>query len=302
MKDRFEGIAGRPLLIDALMKQDVVQHDLALATSLADRGELVQFEPGAVIVAQDDADNAVYFLLSGESNALVNGRFVGARSDGTCIGEMAAIDPSARRSATVRPKSDVVALRVAEPAFRMAVEAHPVAYKALAQLLAGRLRERSRFVQPPNPEPVLFIGCSTEAVALANEIQLGLKHDPFEVVVWPNGIFGPSGTAFQSLENMARRSDFSAFVISPDDIVFSRGHEEPAPRDNVVFELGLFMGQLACERVFLIREQDTDVKIPSDLLGLTAVTYTSSPTRTIEAIIAPVCHDLRKTIVRLGVR
>lgn len=288
-------------MLETLMRQEIVQHDIGLATTLAEQGELLAFEPDDAIVTQDHPDNDVYFLLAGESSVFVNERFVGTRSDGTCIGEMAAIDSAARRSATVRAKGPVVALRVTEPNFRAALDSHPVAYRALSRLLAARIRQRSAFVQPPNPQPVLFVGCSTESLPLANEIVFGVKHDGLEVVVWPNGVFGPSGTAFESLEAMAQRSDVAAFVISPDDTVISRGREEAAPRDNVIFELGLFMGQLARERVFLIREHKRDVKIPTDLLGLTPITYVLCGGG-LESAAAPVCHELRKAISKLGVR
>jgi CRP/FNR family transcriptional regulator, cyclic AMP receptor protein len=302
VKDRFEGTTGRPLLIEALQKQDIVQHDAGLATALADAGKLVEFDAGANIVTQDATDNSVFFLLAGESNLLVNERFFGTRAEGTCIGEMAAIDPAAPRSATIQAKTRVVALEVAEPAFRQTLNDHPIAYKPLAQLLAQRLRQRSRFVQPPNPQPVLFIGSSAEAVAVANELQAGFKHDNFEKIVWTNGVFGPSGIAFDSLAKLASGADFAAFVISPDDMVLSRKDEHLAPRDNVVFELGLFMGQLARERVFLVKEHHTDVKIPSDLLGITPVTYVMKPGSSLEAAIAPACLELRKAVMRLGVR
>jgi CRP/FNR family cyclic AMP-dependent transcriptional regulator len=302
VKDRFEGSTGRPLLIEALRKQDIVQHDLALATALTDAGKLIEFEPGKNIVTQNATDNSVFFLVAGEANLLVNERFVGTRSEGTCIGEMAAIDPAAPRSATIQAKTSVVALEVPEPAFRQALEEHPIAYKPLAQLLAQRLRQRSRFVQPPNPQPVLFIGSSAEAVSIANELQAGFKHDPFQTIVWPNGVFGPGGIAFDSLAQVATGADFAAFVISPDDTVLSRKNEQLAPRDNVVFELGLFMGQLARERVFIVKEQHTDIKIPSDLLGITPVTYVMKSGCPIEAVVAPACHEIRKAITKQGVR
>src|SRR4051794_13080470 len=105
MKERFEGDAGRGLLLEALQRQDVVRYDGSLASALADGGLILQFEAGADIVRQDGADNDVYFLLAGKANVLVNDRFVGSRTEGTCIGEMAALDPAAPRSATVRAKS-----------------------------------------------------------------------------------------------------------------------------------------------------------------------------------------------------
>jgi CRP/FNR family transcriptional regulator, cyclic AMP receptor protein len=302
MKQRFEGESGHQLLVEALQRQNIVEHDGALATALADSGELVEFAPNTDVIVQDDDDNSVFFLLSGETNVFINDRFVGTRAEGTCIGEMAAIDAAARRSATIRAKSEVVALKVLEPRFREIIEAHPRAFRPLAQLLAYRLRQRSEFYQPPNPEPVLFIGCSTEALPVANEIQAGFKHDRMSAITWTNGVFGPSGTAVESLLKLADSADFAAFVISPDDTVLSRDAQTFAPRDNVIFELGLFMGRLDSKRVFLILEHGADVKIPSDLLGITPVTYVIKPSGNLTNAIGPVCTELRKIISELGVR
>jgi predicted nucleotide-binding protein len=215
---------------------------------------------------------------------------------------MAALYPAAPRSATVRAKSAVVALKVPEPTFRAACDAHPLVFKALAQLVAHRLRQRSAFVQPPNPQPVVFIGSSTEALSIANELQAGFKHDNFDAIIWKDGVFGPGGVGFDSLAHFAGRADFAAFIISPDDTVFSREEEKLAPRDNVIFELGLFMGVLDRLRVFLIREHDSDVKIPSDLLGITQVTYVLKKGGDLTTALGPVCNELRKAIAAQGVR
>src|SRR5690349_23248829 len=109
MKERLEGNIGRGLLLEVLQKQDIVRYDKPLAEAFADGGTVLEFKPNDDIVTQDGSDNDVYFLLSGEANVLVNDRFVGFREEGTCIGEMAALDAAARRSATVRAKSPVVA-------------------------------------------------------------------------------------------------------------------------------------------------------------------------------------------------
>ena len=173
MKGRFEGGQGRGLLLEALQKQDIVRYDKSLAEALADGGEIIEFDAGADLVRQDGADNGVFFLLTGESNVLVNDRFVRRSDGGDVSSEMAALDPAAPRSATVRAKSVVVALKGSRIGFRAACDAHPVVFKALAQLVSHRLRQRSAFVQPPNPQPVLFIGSSTEALSIANELQAG---------------------------------------------------------------------------------------------------------------------------------
>jgi CRP/FNR family cyclic AMP-dependent transcriptional regulator len=301
MKERFEGESNRALLIETLRRQDIVEHDAALAERFANVGQVVSLSPGTEIIGQGDGDNSVYFLLSGEANIYVNGRFVGSRIEGASIGEMSAIDASAPRSATVRAKTEVVALKVPEAGFRSALDADPIAYRAVSIVLAKRLRERSHFYQPPNPRPVLFVGCSVEALWIANELQAGLKFADIEVVVWKDGVFGPGGITFDSLYNQAVRADFAAFVISPDDVVISRKSEQPAPRDNVIFELGLLMGALDRSRVFLIKEHSADVKIPTDLLGVTPVTYVIKGHNR-SAALGPVCTELQKAISEKGVR
>lgn len=137
---------------------------------------------------------------------------------------------------------------------------------------------------------------------IAREIQLGLKHDNIEVFVWTDGIFGPGGVSIDSLIKVVNEVDFAAFVFSPDDKAIIREMEYNAPRDNVIFELGLFMGKLDRNRAFIIKEQKSDVKIPTDLLGVTPLTYVYQHGGNLTAAIAVVCTELRKTIANLGVR
>jgi CRP/FNR family transcriptional regulator, cyclic AMP receptor protein len=302
MKNRFEGSDGKRLLIESLNKQNIVEHNGEFAARLAESGELVQFEPNDEIVVQGGTDNDVYFILTGEANVFVNERFVGSRLAGTTIGEMAAIDPAAPRSATVRAKAGLVAFKVSEPKFRGALDEFPSAYRPLAQLISSRLRQRTNFHQPPNPEPVLFVGCSVETLAIAREIQAGMKHDRIDVRVWTDGVFGPSGTSIESLCQVATTSDFAAFVLGPDDRVVSRHEQSEAPRDNVVFELGLFIGKLGRNRVFLVKDQHDDLKIPTDLLGITPISYTVKSAGNLTSAMGSVCNDLRKAVRELGVR
>jgi hypothetical protein len=67
--------------------------------------------------------------------------------------------------------------------------------------------------------------------------------------------------------------DFAVLVLTDDDQITCRKVTQASPRDNVVFELGLFMGALGRRRAFPLVAQTADgaPKIPSDLLGNTAV-------------------------------
>lgn len=302
MKGRFEGSNGQRHLVTAVMGSYLVQHNEALAKRLTEVGRVISFEAGEIIITQDAEDNDVFLILTGQADVLVNNRHVAVREAGESVGEMAILNPTEPRSATVIARAAVVALKVPEPDFHQAAQDYPQIWKTVAQVVADRLRQRSALLNYPNTRPLLFLGCSTEALAIAGEIELGLKHDNVEVVVWTNGVFGPSGYPIDDLLKVVNESDFAVFVFGPDDEVISRKHEYNAPRDNTVFELGLFMGKLERKRTFIVKEHNTDVKVPTDLLGINAVTYVHRDGGKLTTAVASVCTELRKVIGELGVR
>jgi predicted nucleotide-binding protein len=146
----------------------------------------------------------------------------------------------------------------------------------------------------------MFVGSSREGLSIAREVQSGLRHDPVTVRVWTDGVFGASRFPLEDLETQLAASDFAVLVATADDVVTSRGRSDDAPRDNIVFELGLFMGALTRHRTFVLRPRGLDMKLPTDLLGLTPLDYSTEPALGLAERIAPVCHDLRGIIHRLG--
>lgn len=286
----------------ALQSCHLVEHDETLASRLVEVGQVVTFDPGDEIMAQGADDNDIFFILVGEADVAVNGRHVAVREARDTVGEMALLNPAEPRSATVTARTEVVTLKVSEPDFHQVAQEHSQVWRVIAQVVADRLRQRAALLNVPNTKPLLFIGCSAESLEIAQEIQLGLKHVNVEAVVWTDGVFGPSGVAIDSLLNTVNESDFAVFVFSPDDKVICREGEYNAPRDNTVFELGLFMGRLERSRTFIVKEQSADVKIPTDLLGITPLTYIHHEGGKLTAAVAPVCTELRKVIDSLGVR
>jgi len=302
MIERFQSHDGERHLVSALQSCDLVNHNEPLAKRLAELGEVIAFNPGDTIIAQGASDNDIYFLLVGQANVSVNNRPIGIREARQTVGEMALLEPAEPRTATVTARTAIVALKITEPNFHQVAQEHASIWKALAQVVAERLRQRSAFLNVPNTQPVLFLGCSAESLVIAQEIQLGLKHDNIEVVPWTDGVFGPSSVTIDALLKMANESDFAALVFSPDDKLISREKEYSSPRDNVVFELGLFMGRLERNRTFIIKEQKSDVRIPTDLLGVTSLTYVHRDGTNLTVALAPVCTELRKVITNLGVK
>ncbi len=122
-------------------------------------------------------------------------------------------------------------------------------------------------------KPSLFIGSSREQVDLAHAVQQNLEHNA-EVTTWDQGVFDLSRSSLESLLTTLDNQDYAAFVFAPDDITRLRGQPVSTVRDNVIFELGLFIGRLGRDRCFIILpEEQPDLHLPTDLIGLTPATY-----------------------------
>ena len=120
--------------------------------------------------------------------------------------------------------------------------------------------------------PRLFIGSSKTNLQVAQALANNLT-DVAEVTVWNENVFGMGYGYLETLVARLEDYDFAAFILAADDVTTSKEQTKPAPRDNVLFESGLFMGVLGRDRVFLVYDKTEDIKIPSDLAGVTLTTY-----------------------------
>lgn len=302
MLKRFVGPEGARFAAEALRKQPIIGTDAGLAEAICNSAEITSFEPGATVIEEGSPDNDIYFILAGMVSIRVKGSEVAVRTEGQHVGEMALVDVGQPRSASAIAKDEVVVARVSAAAFNELAESNPNLWKNLARELGVRLRERNRFVRPTNPRPALFIGCSTESLRIAQAIQSLLDHDDILVKPWTDSTFKVSEFAFESLEQELSGYDFAALVLSDDDEVISRGQRRDAPRDNIIFELGVFMGAIGRSRTFLVQPRGVALKIPSDIFGITPLTYAVGPEKDFLAALAPVCNRLRATILTMGPR
>jgi hypothetical protein len=150
-------------------------------------------------------------------------------------------------------------------------------------------------------KPRVFIGSSVEHLDLAYATQEGLEYDA-ERTAWNQGVFALSRTAMASLIDQLDESDFGVFVLAPDDVTMIRNTSKQTIRDNVVFELGLFVGRLGSDRCYLIVPRGIeDLHLPTDLLGITPATYEPDrQDKNLEAALGPACNRIRKAIQKLG--
>ena len=125
-------------------------------------------------------------------------------------------------------------------------------------------------------KPRIFLGSSGKQEKLLKALTRGLE-TVAHVEPWTTS-FNPGTTTLQRLIDLSREVDFAAFVFARDDWTTDSApaSESPepgqaSPRDNVVFEAGLFGSALGMRRTFILHANGA--KLPSDLLGLTSVRY-----------------------------
>jgi Predicted nucleotide-binding protein containing TIR-like domain len=149
--------------------------------------------------------------------------------------------------------------------------------------------------------PSLFIGSSSESLDYAYALQRVLDRDLF-VTVWSIGVFDPSQFTLSSLVQQAEKTDFAALFLTPDDWTQKRDDVFRTPRDNVVFELGLFIGHIGVERVFLISPREP-VEVPSDLAGVTPISYrTDRSEDEILNAMSPAATEIRRVVKKMDRR
>jgi hypothetical protein len=143
-------------------------------------------------------------------------------------------------------------------------------------------------------KPRIFLGSSAQQEELVRALTRGLE-DVADVDPWTT-VFNPGVSTLDRLVELTREVDFAAFVFAQDDWT-TRGAApddasgEASPRDNVVFEAGLFGGALGIRRTFILHANGA--KLPTDLLGLTSIRYEPDTT---PAIVGQINDKLRKAI------
>jgi CRP-like cAMP-binding protein len=144
MLNRFEGDRGHKALVDAIARQPITAGNRVLAEEIAGRVALRAVPAGGTLIQQAGEDNDLFLIIEGEFQVLVGGTVVAKRGAGDYIGEIAAIQPALKRTATVMAKSDAVVGKLTQPAFTDIGDRYPTVYKAIAQQLAGRLMQQNK--------------------------------------------------------------------------------------------------------------------------------------------------------------
>jgi predicted nucleotide-binding protein len=95
---------------------------------------------------------------------------------------------------------------------------------------------------------------------------------------------------------VADQSDFAIVVLTADDMTTKRGQTYAVPRDNVIFELGFFMGRLGLERTYMVYSRDHSPTLPSDLAGITPATFAERADGNLAAAIGPATTQIMQAM------
>jgi len=146
-------------------------------------------------------------------------------------------------------------------------------------------------------KPKIFIGSSVESLEIAHNIQELLEHES-NPTVWTQGIFELSNTALDDLIKALDSFDYAIFIFKPEDISTIRSKDYNVVRDNVIFELGLFIGKLGKDKVFFVAPKNIkDFHLPSDLVGINYGTYDAErDDSNMLAALGPFCNQVRRKI------
>ena len=240
MIERFTGADGRRVLVESLKDQTIVRGNKTLAEKIADVAELIEVPIGASIIEQDADSNDLFFILAGFFDVSAKGHTIDKRKAGEHVGEMAAVEPSLKRSATVTALEKSVVCKIDEPTLSILGSQFPDVWRSLAKELAQRLSQRNALLPDARDHIRVFLISSAEGLEVARAVENAFERDTFKVHLWTHGTFRISEYPVESLELELNRSDFAIAIVQPDDVTHSRGTEKPSPRDNVIFELGLY--------------------------------------------------------------
>ena len=297
---RFKGEKGRLRLIELMADQKIIRHDREIAEQFAEVTKVIVCQKDDDLIVQGETDNDLFLILTGSFDVFVSRHRVALRVAGEEVGEMAAINPAAIRTATVRAREESIVAHITESDFLHIADQFPQLWRYCARETASRLADESLRIRPRNPVPKLFLRSLPEGLSIARTIQNILAHDDILVTIFSDQIFKASRYAIDSFLEEAGQSDFCALILSNDGQVVNRGSLPSMRRDSIIFEIGLFMGTVGQNRIFLIMPEPLDINIPIEFLGLQVFEYQVDPDKSLESILTPLSSQLRDQILSKG--
>ena len=119
-------------------------------------------------------------------------------------------------------------------------------------------------------KPTLFIGCSSEVLPLARQIDQKLK-DKITTIIWEKA--KEQGSILSKTIEAIKTTDFGLFIFYNDLQTIKNGDGGFITTTNVILETGMFLGNKESEnQLILLKPKDTkNFKIPSDISNIITI-------------------------------
>jgi CRP/FNR family cyclic AMP-dependent transcriptional regulator len=297
MKSRFEGQEGSRLLHEALLGQKIVGGHSELARDLALGGSLMEVKASSTLIEEGGQDDDVYLILAGSFNVLVNGKHAAVCGPGDHVGEMSPLQSMSRRTATVVAAEDSVLLRLPGKQFANLGEKYPPVWRHLAKELVRRLDHRNAKITKFREHSRILVMAPEDGMEVARAVGQALEKDGVTVSVWADGVFRSKKYSIGRLEEELDDSDFAIAVVAPGKTAAGESEEG---RENVIFELGFFIGRLGRNRTLLLEPVKEKANLPADLNGLITLTYRPAARAGIADAVASACERMRAIVSEFG--
>jgi hypothetical protein len=138
----------------------------------------------------------------------------------------------------------------------------------------------------------IFIGSSAEGLKYIEEIK-GYLESIGDFITWTTA-FTQNKSALDSLVKKTKLTDYAILIATCDDVTLKRGNLETTPRDNIIFEFGLFVGATGIDRAYLLVEEGA--KLPTDLEGIVVSEFSNDSAKhnSLEKRCAEISQAIRK--------
>ena len=122
-------------------------------------------------------------------------------------------------------------------------------------------------------KPKIFIASSEKNIAIANAFKKQLSQYA-HVSTWKDKFRLHNNESYlETLIKLKDEFEYAIFVWAADDELMNNEESIYAPRDNVVFESGLFMGAMGTSKIFIVYDDTIPIKKPSDFLGINLIRF-----------------------------
>ncbi|MDD5020611.1 MAG: nucleotide-binding protein [Endomicrobiaceae bacterium] len=257
------------------LKEQIIFQDVKEKINWSDllkKTEIKLYKKNEIIIKEGDLTSDIFLILKGSVNILVKNQCVATRPANEHIGEIVALFSAMKRTATCIVAETSYLAKIRSTNFIQLLNKNPKIYKQIAYTLAKRLEQRNNLIERNiRKKPTIFIASSTEGKTIAKKIAKQFKKFCTVQEWYHPKSFVASKSGIESLECVSANCDFGLIVLTPDDERKMRGKTSIIPRDNLIFELGLFIGKLTRTRTFFLTSTK-NLELPSDLKGVNYLT------------------------------